>query len=392
MKKYLLLILISACTAGLSLSLQAEIIPFDISPPGTDAAVGLSPANEVPPVLNSAGSGNVVFTGVVLSTPPDTPTNQLSVSIGYGAWPGFTDLTGAITLAHIHGPAAVGATAPPLIDLLAPPGVHTLSPDPFSAGGIITGLFDLTDPQVADLRAGLYYINLHTDLNTGGEIRGQLIEHTNEPPVIVECPGDTTVECTSPEGASVDLVAKVQDADGDPLTVKWTVNGQLVQEDNVPAGDAVNPVDVPYSGVFPLGENTVVVTVVDDDEEEDSCEFTVTVEDTTPPVINKIEANPRMLWPPNHKFRNVWIKVDAEDLCGEVTTKIVWVKVKDSDKGDGNTKHDWKIVSDRLVKLRAERAGGGSGRTYIIIVKATDEAGNSTRGTVKVTVPHSRGN
>ena len=39
---------IVSVTIGLSVIAQAEIIQFDLSPAGTDAAVGLSPLNEVP--------------------------------------------------------------------------------------------------------------------------------------------------------------------------------------------------------------------------------------------------------------------------------------------------------------------------------------------------------
>jgi len=43
------------------------------------------------------------------------------------------------------------------------------------------------------------------------------------------------------------------------------------------------------------------------------------------------------------------------------------------------------------VSLRAERAGGGSGRVYTITVVATDRAGNTSLCVVKVSVPKSLG-
>jgi hypothetical protein len=39
----------------------------------------------------------------------------------------------------------------------------------------ITGGATLTDAQAADLTAGLYYFNIHTAANPGGEMRGQML-------------------------------------------------------------------------------------------------------------------------------------------------------------------------------------------------------------------------
>jgi hypothetical protein len=39
----------------------------------------------------------------------------------------------------------------------------------------IKGSATLTDAQIAQLEAGKWYVNIHTDANKGGEIRGQLV-------------------------------------------------------------------------------------------------------------------------------------------------------------------------------------------------------------------------
>jgi len=57
---------------------------------------------------------------------------------------------------------------------------------------------------------------------------------------------------------------------------------------------------------------------------------------------------------------------------------------------DGNTSADWIVVDAHHVQLRAERAGGGSGRVYTINITSTDSAGNSSSSTVFVTVPNNR--
>jgi CHRD domain len=76
----------------------------------------------------------------------------------------FKDLTGAPTMAHLHGPGAAGATGPIIYMLTV---ANTTS-------GTLTGTLTLTDAQIADLKAGLMYFNVHTAANAKGEIRGQI--------------------------------------------------------------------------------------------------------------------------------------------------------------------------------------------------------------------------
>ncbi|MBX3654585.1 MAG: CHRD domain-containing protein [Ramlibacter sp.] len=76
----------------------------------------------------------------------------------------YTGLSGEVTGAHIHGPAAPGQNAGVVI--------------PFMTGlsGTITGQTNLTTAQAADLASGRWYVNVHTSAFPGGEIRGQLTE------------------------------------------------------------------------------------------------------------------------------------------------------------------------------------------------------------------------
>ena len=55
---------------------------------------------------------------------------------------------------------------------------------------------------------------------------------------------------------------------------------------------------------------------------------------------------------------------------------------------DGNTEADWEIVSNREVRLRAERSGNGADRVYTITVTAVDAAGNTSTASTNVIVPH----
>ena len=73
----------------------------------------------------------------------------------------FQSLSSAQTAAHIHGPSAPGVAAPILFPLPSTNPVTNFAISP-------------TAPQVADLKAGLHYLNVHSTNFGGGEIRGQL--------------------------------------------------------------------------------------------------------------------------------------------------------------------------------------------------------------------------
>jgi hypothetical protein len=110
----------------------------------------LTAASEVPP-NPSAGSGKA-------DVWYDSATHTLSWTVTYGG------LTGPAIMAHFHGPAAPGTNAPVVVPI---GGAGMTSPN--------TGSKVLTDAQAADLAAGKYYVNVHTEKNKGGEIRGQVL-------------------------------------------------------------------------------------------------------------------------------------------------------------------------------------------------------------------------
>ncbi|HEV8253740.1 MAG TPA: hypothetical protein VGQ78_03225, partial [Vicinamibacteria bacterium] len=59
--------------------------------------------------------------------------------------------------------------------------------------------------------------------------------------------------------------------------------------------------------------------------------------------------------------------------------------------GDGDTAPDWDIVDAHHVRLRAERAGDGTGRIYTVVAACQDLSGNLSQRTSAVTVPKSQG-
>jgi len=79
----------------------------------------------------------------------------------------FAGLSGPVTAAHFHE-APPGENGGIIIDLT---GDFTGDDD-----GFVQGTATFTEAQIAALGDGNVYINLHTEENPGGEIRGQLVE------------------------------------------------------------------------------------------------------------------------------------------------------------------------------------------------------------------------
>ena len=90
--------------------------------------------------------------------------NQITVSANW------ENLTSNTISGHIHGNATTEQTAGILFDLAPPTGA--------TSGSVTNKTFAVTAQQVADLRAGLWYINIHSQNFQAGEIRGQLVPPT----------------------------------------------------------------------------------------------------------------------------------------------------------------------------------------------------------------------
>ena len=89
----------------------------------------------------------------------DTTANTLNWNISWGG------LLAPATAMHFHGDAPAGVNAGVIINIGSISGL--ISP---SIGG--TGITDL---QEASIIAGLWYVNIHTSVFPGGEIRGQVV-------------------------------------------------------------------------------------------------------------------------------------------------------------------------------------------------------------------------
>ena len=162
-------LLLAAVTLTLVSSAQSATILFDLQ--GT-AGSGILAANEIPAVTGG-GSGGEVGAGISF----DTSTNILTINIAWGSINGFTNLTGNPFAAHLHGPTAGGGALGFSQSGGVIAGIDTIGGWNPSAtgGGITSGLLTLTAAQAINLLAEKTYINVHTQTNQGGEMRGNLV-------------------------------------------------------------------------------------------------------------------------------------------------------------------------------------------------------------------------
>ena len=134
---------------------------------GAEGGLGvtLSEAQEAPPVADGPATGAFDFHLVGSTLVLDGTYGGMTGDLRDVAPGDAEDAEGnPIDGAHIHV-AAAGSNGPV---------VRALSVVENGGGsGRFFGEFDLTASEIADLRAGNFYVNLHTDANPGGELRGQ---------------------------------------------------------------------------------------------------------------------------------------------------------------------------------------------------------------------------
>jgi hypothetical protein len=120
--------------------------------PKTDFRAVLNGASEVP---STSTKGSGYFTAVYR---PSTKVLEYRLNL--------VGLSGPVTIAYLHGPAAPGENAEKVVPIDVPF---------YRDRSHISNGVTLTDEQAGQVEAGLWYVNVMTEKFPDGEIRGQIL-------------------------------------------------------------------------------------------------------------------------------------------------------------------------------------------------------------------------
>jgi hypothetical protein len=199
-------------------------------------------------------------------------------------------------------------------------------------------------------------------------------------PVVLECNGPGGIEASDPQVQAWLASASATDACGN---VTLSHDAPPFFPSGCPSG---LPTEVRFVAVDSCG---LVV----------EASSTLTVVDSTPPVVESRADDLACLWPPNHRyveFTTADFAPTMEDLCesGPLTWRFEDCISDQADDGlgDGNTEDDCLISADgERVYLRSERSGlDPSGRRYALSYVAADACGNESEPASlgSIHVPH----
>lgn len=206
----------------------------------------LSGAQEVPPNASTArGFGRVTL---------NEAETSITVSVFYGS--ALAPLSSNVISGHIHGPAPAGMNASVLFDLMPAGGV--------AFGSVLDASFSITPAQVADLKAGLFYFNIHTVNNSGGEIRGQI----GVPRSVLDLNGDgrtdyVVVRAAGGPDSQLTWLNAINGGNPD-ASREWGINGdQLLAGDYDGDGKDDETVYRPSNGTFYIIQSATLTMRID---------------------------------------------------------------------------------------------------------------------------------
>ncbi|MFE5323204.1 OmpL47-type beta-barrel domain-containing protein [Paenibacillus sp. NPDC056579] len=147
-----------------------------------------------------------------------------------------------------------------------------------------------------------------------------------------------------------------------------------------------------YEGSIPIAtEGTNVLEYRSSDQAGNTEEIrtaTIPVDRTAPTII--VVPDQAKLWPPNGRMTPIRVTVQEADSISGISTVTLDSIVSSEPDTEGVADADYG-TNDTEFRLKAERAGEGSGRVYTITYTAADKAGHKTSASVTITVPHDAG-
>jgi hypothetical protein len=173
MKRLSIAVLGLLIAAGCSSSTSTTPSPTGAGTSTTRFTAALLPANETPAITNgeSVGSGTATIDFNVTRDASGTITvASTNFQVDMKGFPS----TAVVNIAHIHTGAS-GVAGPVLVNTTVNPGevVLTTGSGTFSRVGVTMSA--TTAQSILDNPAGFYF-NVHTTLNPGGVMRGQLVK------------------------------------------------------------------------------------------------------------------------------------------------------------------------------------------------------------------------
>lgn len=245
----------------------------------------------------------------------------------------------------ISGPLPEGATMTPTLPITAtsPATTFTWTPTTENWGGPAFGTYRID-----------FAVNDSTNLK---KILPVTINVFRSPPPVITCTIPATLEATSSAGGTLEVSAEVGDPDSASATITWERDGTVVHTGSLALPTWPARASTSWSYALGLGSHTIRVKASDEQNTQATCQGTVLVRDTTPPVMPAL----------------VNLVIEATSASGAAVPYVV------------------PNANDAVDGARPLACTPASGSTFpiattVVTCSATDGAGNSATAAFTVTV------
>jgi hypothetical protein len=220
------------------------------------------------------------------------------------------------------------------------------------------------------------------------------VEITHSASVVVDITPPVTVAISSPAANAngwnnTDVKISLQAADNlggsGVAQMQYTLSGaQNVSRKTVQGSSASITVSAD-------GSTTVTYFATDHVGKTETAKTLTVHVDRTAPTISGMPPPDCTLWPPNHKLVQVAIIQSTDTLSGLTSLNVTGASNEPPNPQEPDIVLTGRGLGPRVVQLRADRLGSGTGRVYTLTATATDLAGNSVTVTGTCAVPHDHG-